>query len=255
MKIRNEKDVQLLEETIKIELGIDVSKYRNDEVAENFVKLLVFPEYIFRWVLRPVIFAFVAFILGFLFIDLVHFEYIIYSLVGLGLFLLLGILFGLLFLSWKMKKDMWGIINYSLNIMNDAVIDMNAVGTQLTPGNRKNVLSLLFKGIIHIVTIPMLSQAISENVPLVSGLVKGFVKKVLTIVSDKVIFSEEDFDEQNRYNDKTHNPFESYSKAITAASRGVEKVLDVTFGIAQFPIALIFGIVAIIFYFFIRIIN
>ncbi len=255
MKIRNEKDVELLEQTIKIELGIDVSKYRNEEVAENFVKLLVFPEYIFRWVLRPIIFAFIAFILGFLIIDLVHLEYLIYGLVGLGLFLLLGLTFGLLFLTWKMKKDMWGIINYSLNIMNDAVIDMNDVGDKMTPGNRKNVLGLLFKGIIHIVTIPMMSQAISENVPLVGRPVKAFVKKVLTLVADKVIFSEEDFQDQMEESKETDNPFELYSKIISGASRGLEKILDITFGVAQFPLALVFGIVLLVWYLFIRIIN
>ncbi len=255
MKIRNDKDVQLLEETIKIELGIDVSKYRNEEVAENFVQLLVFPNYVFKWVLRPVFFAFVAYLLGFLLIDLVHVEYIIYALVGLGLFLLLGITFGLLFLTWKMKKDMWGIINYSLNIMNDAVIDLNEVGHQLTPENRKQVLGLLFKGIIHIVTIPMMSQAISENVPLVASPIKAFTKKVLTLVADKVIFSENDFEHQLRASEEMDNPFDTYSKIISGASKGLEKVVDVTFGVAQFPMAIIFTIVAIVWYVFIRIMN
>ena len=46
MKIRSQKDVDRLEEAIKMELGIDVSKYKNEEVVESFVELLVFPEYV-----------------------------------------------------------------------------------------------------------------------------------------------------------------------------------------------------------------
>lgn len=33
MRIRTEKDVQLLDQKLKTELGVDVGKYRNEEVA------------------------------------------------------------------------------------------------------------------------------------------------------------------------------------------------------------------------------
>ncbi len=44
MQIRTTKDVEKLDLKIKEELGIDVSKYRNPEVAESFVDLLIFPK-------------------------------------------------------------------------------------------------------------------------------------------------------------------------------------------------------------------
>jgi len=104
MKIRTKKDVIALDQKIKDELGVDVSKYKNQEVVDNFVSLLVFPQYIFNWGIRPVLIAFALYIAGFFVLDLVHIFYVIYGLFGLVLFLLSGILAGVLFLIWKMKK-------------------------------------------------------------------------------------------------------------------------------------------------------
>ena len=47
MKIRTKKDVQKLQEKIKLELGIDVSKYKDEEVAENFSELILLQKVIF----------------------------------------------------------------------------------------------------------------------------------------------------------------------------------------------------------------
>ena len=158
MRIRTAKDVERLDNKIKEELGIDVSKYRNEEVVENFVELLVFPRYVFFWVLRPILISIGIFIIGFFLFDLVHIEYVIYGIIGLVLFLTSGILIGLLFFTWKMKKDIWGIVNYSLEIMKSSVQDLNQVNNQVTKENKKDVLGLLFKGIMHIVTIPLKSN-------------------------------------------------------------------------------------------------
>ncbi|MEM6699997.1 MAG: hypothetical protein AAF599_16460, partial [Bacteroidota bacterium] len=74
MKIRTSKDVEKLDKKIKEELGIDVQKYRNEEVVENFVQLLVFPEYVINWVIRPVLISIGIFIIGFFTLNLVHVE-------------------------------------------------------------------------------------------------------------------------------------------------------------------------------------
>ena len=104
MRIRTTRDIEQLGEKIKQELGIDLQKYRDEEAVENFVELLVFPQYIFNWVIRPILLSIVIFMVGFFLLDLVHIEYIIYGLVGFVLFLIIGILLGLLLLTWKMRS-------------------------------------------------------------------------------------------------------------------------------------------------------
>lgn len=255
MRIRTQKDVEKLDIKIKDELGIDVQKYRNEEVAENFAELLVFPQYVVSWVIRPILVALLLFIIGFFILDLVHIEYALYGIIGLVLFLVNGLLFGLIFLIWKMKSHMWGIVNYSLDIMKSAVTDMNQINNQVTKENRKNVLGLLFKGIIHIVTIPMLSKVISDKVPFIGELVNGIVKKILTLVSDKLKFDEGKLEKEMNKTEKEPNALQVYSNSISSVSKGLEKVMNFTFGVAQWPLKIGFGIVFLLLLLFLYLIN
>lgn len=255
MRIRTPKDVEKLDNRIEEELGIDIQKYRNEEVVENFVELLVFPEYVVTWVIRPILISIGIFIIGFFVFDLVHIEYIIYGLIGFGLFLATGVLIGLLFLSWKMKSDMWGIVDYSLEIMKSAISDMNQVSNQMTKENRKDVLGLLFKGIIHIVTIPMMSKVIADKVPFVGGFVNRIVKRILILLSDKIKFEEENLKQELRKKGSEPNALQIYLSSISAVSTGLEKVLNFTFGVAQFPIKIGFGIILLILILFLYLIN
>lgn len=255
MKIRTAKDVEQLDLKIKEELGVDVQKYRNEEVVENFVELLVFPRYVITWIIRPIVIAIGLFILGFFVLHLVHVEYILYGIIGLILFVVNGILIGLLFLIWKMKSDTWGIVEYSLEIMKSAVTDMNQVNSQVTAENRKDVLGLLFKGIIHLVTIPMMSKVIADKVPFIGGLVNKIVKKILVLVSDKVEFDDENLTEELQKKEDQPNVLQIYSSSITSVSKGLEKVMNFTFGVAQLPLKLVFGIVFLLLILFLYLIN
>ncbi len=255
MKITTSKDVEELDQKIKDELGIDVRKYKNEEVAEKFGELLVFPQYIVNWTIRPVLVSIVVFILGFYVIDLVHVEYVLYALFGLILFLLNGILLGVLFLTWKMKSDMWGIVAYSLNIMKSAVEDLNQVNNQISPENRKSVLTLLFKGIVHIVTIPMLAKILSDKIPILGGVVKRLVSKILVLVSDKIKFDEEGLKEELKKEGEESKLLQLYSNSISSSIVGLEKIMNITFGIAQFPLKIAFTISFLILIVFIYLIH
>lgn len=244
MRIRTTKDVEMLDLKIKNELGIDVQKYRNEEVIEKFVELLVFPEYVITWVIRPVLITIGIFIIGFFVFDLVHIEYVLYGIIGLFLFLATGILIGLLFLIWKMKSDLGEIINYTLEIMKTAVEDLVQVNSQITEENRKDIFGLLFKGTIHIVTIPMLSKVISDKVSVVGGLVNWVVKRVLILVSDRVKFDEENLTNELTKTEEEPNALKVYSNSISSVSNSLDTIMKFTFRIAQLPLAL--GLVVIL---------
>lgn len=255
MKIRTEADIEKLDAKIKQELGVEVSKYRNEEVAENFVELLIFPKYVIKWVILPVSISFMAYIAGFFLFNLVHIEYVIYGIIGLILFLLLGIISGLFFLMWRMKSDMWGIISYSLEIMKSAVTDLNQVNNQIDNENRKEVLGLLFKGIIHIVTIPVLSKAISTKVPFVGGIVNSIIKKVLTVVSNKIKFDEVKLKQELDKPENESNALKIYTNSISSATAGLEKVMNFTFGIVKLPLKIALIIICPIVLLFLYLIN
>jgi len=255
MRIRTKKDVEELDHKIKAELNIDIQKYRNDEVVQDFVELLIFPRYVINWVIRPLLISVLIFVFGFFILDLVHIEYLIYGIIGFVLFLANGILFGLLFLMWKIKSDLWGIIDYSLEIMKSIVYDSYVVNNQINEENKKDVLSLLFKGVIHIITIPMISKVISEKIPLIAGIVKRIVKQILSLVSDKIKFNEENLKQELDIKNEKPNALKVYTNSIISATKGLEKVLNFTLGIAQFPLKIVFGILFLVLALFLYLIN
>lgn len=255
MRIRTSKDVEKLDLKIKEELGVNIQKYRNEEVAENFVELLVFPVYVINWVIRPVLISIIIYIIGFFILNLVHIEYVLYGIIGVILFSITGILIGLLFLIWKMKSDLLGVINYSLDIMKSAVKDLKNVGKHVNQENKKDILGLLFKGITHIVTIPMISKIISDKIPFIGGVINKIVKKILTLVSDKIKFDDTKLKEELSKNDNDSNAFNFYSNSISSTMEGLENVLNFTFGIAKFPLKIGLCIVLLILLPFLYFIN
>ncbi len=255
MKIRTEKDVRILHEKIKDELGIDVETYKNEEVASSFAELLSFPTYIVSWVFRPVFFSFLIYIFGFYVLNLVHVEYVFYTVIGLLLFLITGISLGLLLLLFKMKNDIWRVVNYSLDIMKLSLQDLSSVNNQITEENKKDVLSLLFKGILHVVTIPMLLEAVANKIPFVGFLISRILKKILTLISDKLEFDEENIEINLEETEGGSETINSYIKSISSTANGLELITNVTFKIARFPILLFFIISVLFLILFLYIIN
>lgn len=255
MRIRTEADVERLDQKIKQDLGIDVRKYRNEEVVTNMIALLVFPEYVITWMILPILVSLALFVVGFFMLKLVHIEYALYAVIGFVLFLVCGLLLGLLILTNRMKTDMWGIANYSLDVMKSAVSDLNQVSGQINKENRKDVLGLLFQGITHIVTIPMLATGISEKLPILGTLINPFMKRVITLIADRVKFDEAKLDAEMAQKYEASNTLELYTNSISTVSMGLKKLVGVTFGIARWPLKLAFGLLFLLLVLFVYLIN
>jgi len=248
MKIRTEEDVALLDARIKKELGISVSKYKNEEVVETFVSMLVFPEYILSWTFKPVLLALLGYAIGFFVIDLVHVQYVLYAVLGLVLFLLVGLLLGIIFLTNQLKTDVLGIMDYSMGIMKSAAADIDTAKVNIPPEGRKDALRMLYKGIIHIVTLPMLTTAISARIPIVGGLINRFVRKVIVALSDKISIDESML--QGKESALTLLEADSKSGVVKSSNRNLTKVMDVSVGVAQFPLkVLLYLLIGILFSF------
>lgn len=233
MKIRTEEDVALLDARIKEELGISVSKYKNEEVVETFVSMLVFPEYILTWTFQPLLLALAAYAIGFFVIDLVHVQYVLYAIIGLVLFLVVGMLLGLMMLTNRLKTDVLGIMDYSMGIMKAAAADIDTAKVNIPPEGRKDALRMLYKGIIHIVTLPMLTTAISAKIPIVGGLINRFVRKVIVALSDKITIDESMLESHGSGLAILED--EVGAVAVKAGNKSLKKVMDVSVGVAQFP--------------------
>jgi hypothetical protein len=149
---------------------------------------------------------------------------------------------GILFLTFKIKWDIWGIIEYSLNILKSAVRDLGTVGKHVKSENRKEAIKLLFQGIIHIVTIPMISEVIGKKVPFFGGIVNQFIKKTLTLVSNKVKFEEVQITQELKQRESESSTLQIYENIIAGATNNIKQLMRATFMIAQFPIKILVGI-------------
>jgi len=239
MRIKTEKDVQKLDHKLKNELGVDVSKYRNPEIAEKFVDLLVFPQFVLNWTLRPIAISLFIYLIIFYIFDLSVIMAIVYGVLGLILFLLNGILFGILLVLWKMKKDMFGVIEYSLNIMKESTVDLKHVSSITTKENKKETLGLLFLGITHIVTIPMVSEALSNKIPFIGGLFSKLFKKILRLASSRIKFNYTP-NKNEKVQDKSPEAVtNTYIKSIDYTIDGLDKFLTTVLRVGQFPITMV----------------
>ncbi|MDA7501738.1 hypothetical protein N8482_00525 [Chitinophagales bacterium] len=237
-KIKTQDDIDALDLRIKGELGIDVGKYRNQEAVDNLVDLLVFPRYALTWAIRPPIVFFILFIIGFFVIDLVHIEYLIYALVGLLLFMLAGFFAGLLYLVWKIKIDVQEIANYSLDVLKSSVTDLNQVTAITSHENRKEALGLLFNGITHIVTVPVLSTAITKKIPLIGWVFTGLLKRILGTMARAVEFDDNFKEGAIDVEIDESVMIERYVKSVSFAGSGINTTLLIALRIAQVPLAL-----------------
>lgn len=235
MKIKTEQDVQKLDDKLKSEFGVYVSKYRNPEIAKKFGDLLVFPQFALSWILRPVSISLFLYFIVFYIYDLSLISSIVYGVFGLFLFLVNGLLFGILFALWKMKKDVYGVIEYSLSILKECIADLNQVSSK---ENRKETLSLLFLGIIHLVTIPMITEVIANKTPFIGDFFSKLFKKILRLACSKIKFN---YGPNKNEVIKGYNPeivTNSYMKSIDQTMVGLDKLLTTILKISQFPITM-----------------
>ncbi len=238
-KIRTEEDVQLLEDKLKNDLGIDVRKYRNPEVAEKFVDLLVFPQYVIKWVLIPILAVLLLYLLGFEVLILNDGWMLIYSIFGFLLFLINGVFFGLILVMRKFKADMYSVIEYSLIIMKDCITDLRQVHETTNGENRKDTLNLLFLGITHIVTIPMVTVAIRNKIPLIGGLISDLIKRALRLIASRMKFDYAVEKVGVNMEDNPERVTNTYINSIDQTMRKLNRLLTVILRIGQVPILIL----------------
>lgn len=250
MKIRTEADIEQLAQKIQQELGIDVRKYQNEEVIDSLSELIIFPIYALNWGLRAPLIALVIWIIGFFVVDLVHVEYPLYFVLGLILFLVNGILFGVLFLVKKLEVDLLKIVKHCLGILQSAVSDLQHTGKLMTYQNRVQNFGLLFKGIIHIVAIPTLSRVISNKVPIIGDLLKGLVKKILNTVADRFKYSEKVVEQELQKESNPSKLIKTYEQGIAASTSGLQTLITFSRKLVQLPFRIAFSITGFLLFIF-----
>ena len=253
-------NVEQLDQEIQEKLGVNLMQYRNEEIAENIIDMLVFPAYAISWVIRPIIIAFIIYILGFFILDLSVVEMIVYGIIALVLFFLCGLFGGLMYFVRKLKNDISGIVDYTLNVMTSSIADSEKVKGSIPVDKQGESMSLLFKGITHIVVLPVVSKVLSNKIPIFGMLMSGFVEKILSTVAGRMNFEnevvgEEPSEKLSEAKVGSTKSMEKFEGRMKSAKSGIVKIIDITTDIARYPLSFIFWICFIILAIFIYVIH
>ncbi|MFT4535692.1 MAG: hypothetical protein ACI9P5_003062 [Saprospiraceae bacterium] len=236
MKIKNQKDKDLLTAKIINDYDIDINKYRNDDVASAFAELLIFPKYVINWGIRPIIISLILYIIGFSLIDLDNsLDFIAYFSIGFLLFFLCGFLFAIVFLIRKMKNDMGSIMEYSIGILKEATEDISDLNEKLSRSEKKEGIKLLYLGIMHIVTIPSVTSAIRKQYTFIGFPLSWIIKKFLTAVANAVTVKDLEKSVKLSYSKKNNTYQDEVIEVTTSHKSMLQKVVDLTVSIIEFP--------------------
>lgn len=200
---------------------------------------MIFPQFVISWVVRPILASIALYILVFFVFDLGAVSATFYSIFGLVLFLINGLLFGILLVMWRLKSDVYSIVSYSLSIMKDCVVDVKQVNKTTTKENRKGVLRLLFLGITHVVTIPMVTTALGNKIPLIGFVIGGIMKRILRLVAGRITFDVEAVIEAESSGESPEAITNAYIRTIEKTMTGLDRFLSIILKVVRFPIVLV----------------
>lgn len=264
-------DKVALDAEIKTKLGLDLKKYRNDEVAVDVVDIIVFPVYAITWISIPVLISIVVFVLGYFVLDLTTLDIMAYSTLGLVLMLLSGVFAGLLYFIRKLRKDILSIIDYIMKLMKSTAGDTNQTPWNFSSEQQVKSMKLLFSGITHVVILPVINKVLTKKIPLLGAMVSGFVGRILSSISNRIKFDSASlksitYDSVTMETDasiKSNMPEDheqdssqlNFEKRMSYANKGVSRLVVLTTNMATIPLAILFWICFLILIIFIYIIN
>ena len=233
MKVKKEQ----LEQTVKRELGIDLTTYRSPETIEAILNLITFPGYIISAFVWSIFIVFITAIGSWLIIDVDLTSGLIFAMISVFLFLGETILLGILIITHTIKKDLIGVLQFTISLIKNVLKDTNQASDTFKE-KPKEKFQLLYKGVIQIVIIPSIGAAIANKIPLIGSVFEAMISAVLYKVSEREVLSDEKLKEVTP--EDPSQWITSLSTYLSSCLALTKKVLSTAFLIVNIPIQLIF---------------
>ena len=239
----DKKELVELSKKIKSQLNIDIEKYKNEDVLSKFTEILIFPQYVFKLVIWPIIISLLAFMLGFFILDLSILKLILYILLGPLLFNLTGLLFGVYLIITKIKEDFLSIINYIFVILKEALNDLDQIKEGKSIENLNQSINLLLTGVIQLVAIPMITKAVSNKIIIGSKIFNYLIVKILNLLNKKLDFTKMKVVSVNKK--EKSDILKHFSNSIDSISKNLETIISSVIGAIKYPIKFILFLVSL----------
>ncbi len=112
--------------------------------------MILFPKYAYKNILGPVILALLCFIGSFFVFNLSTISIVIYSIIGLGFWVIFGVFSGINYFLYRVKNDLRDIVSFGFDITKNALNDVEILGDNF----KNQSVNEIFKGVVIIVLIP-----------------------------------------------------------------------------------------------------
>lgn len=219
-------------ESIKNKYNIDLTQYKNKEISKKIGELILFPEYAIKNILIGLILSFICFIISLVFLDFSLVSGFFYVIFGSSLFGALGLFLGLNIFILNLKSDLNNLLNFVFDLTIRILDDLNKVGKKL---NKKEILEI-FNGLIVIVLLPSLSDAISTRIPFFGSLINNLIQKIFKRLVKRVEKSSVEIDEKQTTLSLEFNN----NIFIEIIKKNSMNIVSKTIKIIQFPFQIIF---------------
>lgn len=239
MKVRTKRAARKLDKLTQEELGVDIKKYRDAEVEETVSDMFNFLTYAINAIKFPLFIGLGLFITGFFALDLVHVENLIYGVFGIVLTLIVALMIGVLLIIWGIKSDVLEVIDYSLNLTKNIQKDTHAIQTQMTGEDKEHKYQLFYKGVLHLITIPIVSSVIGKKIPFVGGVAEGLVRRVLAVAADNdfifnLLYKADVFDASTAV-----GGFAAQTNSLREMVEGIDRAVSKVLRVVQFPFIIV----------------
>ncbi len=240
MEITTDAEADRLAEQIKKELGVDVRVYAGDAVVKNLKQLSEFLNFAMVDSYKiPMYSVFFLFLAAFVPAHLEGKLFWILGGLGIVLFFGLGMIITTLRIVRRLKSIVPEIIDHTSGTVQAILVDMKQVQSVITPENQKQKYGLLFKGVFRIITIPLITEAIAEGIPIIGGFLKKIIKSLLLIISNHMKIGEPSTKEPievEENNNQSNSNIENNIKMVEKIGIEIKSMSNLALKVLNIPI-------------------
>lgn len=236
-----EKSLKVIQH-VNNEIGVDVSKYQNNEILGKISDIVMIQNYSIKSVYKPLIVCFILYITGFFVFSFGKIGIFVYSFFGLLLCLVNGTIFGIIRLLLNLKNDLKLILNSAVELTRNICLDFNQLGTNLQ--TCKNPTGLVLEGVVAAVMIPTLSNKF-DKVPIAGNILMGGSDKILSFAVNEYKKREDKMGIQKfvgNNSEKVLSLGEKMDTYIRDYSNRTDKIINNSFGTLIFPFKILFAL-------------
>jgi len=241
MKKYKEKSLLIIEH-VNNEIGVDVSKYQNNEILGKISDIIMIQNYSIKSIYKPLTVCFLLYVTGFFIFSFGKIGIFVYSIFGLLLCLINGTVFGVIGLLSNLKNDLKLILNSAVELTRNICLDFNQLGTNLQ--TCKNPTGLVLEGVVAAVIIPTLSNKF-EKVPFSGVILMSGSDKVLSLAINEYKKREDKTGIQKfvgNNSEKMLSLAEKMDAYIRDYSNKTDKIINQSFGTILLPLKIIFAL-------------